>query len=636
MTIDINPHRRDRLDSQFDSSSLPLFTFALDTLTFTEKSFVIYSMPKYDAFELGYSIVGKEKIFTSDEDWNSGTLNNVTVSSGTLTGETGGGTWTSPALAWSPSSFFETIDNFNSLNFNGNWEAYTGNGGSVEIATDLIANGHKYLLAKTSSTSDSVIYLKNLTDTIKIKEKAHVLHKGNVVVKFYSPSSGWGDPFTDYDDWSYRKEITITENSGTNLTDFQVAITVDTQSLISAGKMQSDGADIRFADNSGNDLDYWIESGINTTSTKIWVKVPSLSASTDTTIYMFYGNPSASSASSGDDTFVFFDDFEGTSLDLNKWDTSSAHYTTVNDGVALFYTTSSSWHKVISKSTFDTSLLWRFRARAKFYGEKETIGFDYDYSRINFYCYNNGHVYFGYTGSDLGNCDWDWHVYMIITGSTQKAYIDDVQVATANWSTGTYAIGSNHKIDTENHAGAYFEWVFITKYADPEPTYSIGSEETQSSGVGDLELTLTTTGNPTSWTLSEFDTSSKSGTTIQSIVIESNGTDYYETDGGDYLRFALDAIWFEDTSRQTTWEQIDLTYSGSVTVDVLDASDDTVLQSNLSGTTIDLKSYSNLEGKNIKIRLNIPQSGTVDDMTVSWKPDLIGDNRGEKTEEMSL
>ena len=80
--------------------------------------------------------------------------------------------------------------------------------------------------------------------------------------------------------WVYRKPINITENSGSTLTDYQILVTVDTQSLISAGKMRTNGGDIRFTDTDGTTLiNYWVESGINTTSTKIWVKVPSISAS---------------------------------------------------------------------------------------------------------------------------------------------------------------------------------------------------------------------------------------------------------------------------------------------------------------------------------------------------------------------
>jgi len=65
--------------------------------------------------------------------------------------------------------------------------------------------------------------------------------------------------------------------------------------------MRSDCGDIRFTDSDATTLlNYWIESGCNSASTKIWVKVPSIPASSTKTIYVYYGNPSATSASNGD------------------------------------------------------------------------------------------------------------------------------------------------------------------------------------------------------------------------------------------------------------------------------------------------------------------------------------------------
>jgi len=124
--------------------------------------------------------------------------------------------------------------------------------------------------------------------------------------------------------WNYRKPITIS-NSGSALTDYQVLVTLDTATLISAGKMRSDGGDIRFADSNGNTLlSYWIESGINTSSTKIWVKVPSIPASSSKTIYVYYGNPSVTSQSNIKDTFNNKgDNFDDNSLDTNIWSTST-------------------------------------------------------------------------------------------------------------------------------------------------------------------------------------------------------------------------------------------------------------------------------------------------------------------------
>jgi hypothetical protein len=87
--------------------------------------------------------------------------------------------------------------------------------------------------------------------------------------------------------WTYRMPVTIT--SGVALSNYQVSFIVNTSALVSASKMLANGGDIRVTDNSGTDLSFWIENNtINTTTTKIWVKVPSMSGTS--TIYLFYGN----------------------------------------------------------------------------------------------------------------------------------------------------------------------------------------------------------------------------------------------------------------------------------------------------------------------------------------------------------
>ena len=116
--------------------------------------------------------------------------------------------------------------------------------------------------------------------------------------------------------WQYRRPITITEQSGSTLTDYQVKLTIDTANLISEGKMNSDCSDIRFTDENDNEIPYWIENGCNSANTIIWVKVPNIPANGQTTIYMYYGNPDATSESNGDEVFIFWDDF---SSDTGKW-----------------------------------------------------------------------------------------------------------------------------------------------------------------------------------------------------------------------------------------------------------------------------------------------------------------------------
>jgi hypothetical protein len=133
-------------------------------------------------------------------------------------------------------------------------------------------------------------------------------------------------------DWNYREEISI-NNTLDTLTDFQVEIVLDTTSMISSGELQTECEDLRFTNSSGLELDYWIESGCNTDSTKVWVEVDQL-VNGNNTIYVYYSNPSAEGAASGEDTFLLFESFDTLPED---WTAESSPSTTweVVDGVLV-------------------------------------------------------------------------------------------------------------------------------------------------------------------------------------------------------------------------------------------------------------------------------------------------------------
>jgi hypothetical protein len=95
--------------------------------------------------------------------------------------------------------------------------------------------------------------------------------------------------------WTYRREITI-DNTGnaSALTDYQVSIAL-TSANMDFTHAESDGSDLRITDADGETIiPYFIEaydSGAETAT--IWVKVPSIPASSEKTIYLYYGNASA-------------------------------------------------------------------------------------------------------------------------------------------------------------------------------------------------------------------------------------------------------------------------------------------------------------------------------------------------------
>jgi len=121
--------------------------------------------------------------------------------------------------------------------------------------------------------------------------------------------------------WEYQRPITITY-TGTALTNYQVRVTLtDFNSTFYDRSAGTTGDDLRFStDGSGGsepDVDYWIENWSDGATSTVWIEVPSIPASGNTTVYMYYGNATASAASDGDATFTIFDDFSGGGITPN-------------------------------------------------------------------------------------------------------------------------------------------------------------------------------------------------------------------------------------------------------------------------------------------------------------------------------
>lgn len=161
--------------------------------------------------------------------------------------------------------------------------------------------------------------------------------------------------------WQYRQRVDVANSNATDLTDFQVSFTLDTASLINAGKLQSECQDIRVTDIGGKELPHWIEEnnpGCNSATTKVWVKMPSLSRSGGT-LYAYYGNASApvSPNHDGNKVFEFFDDFESYELGPlptnSKWGSRSGSWVIIDSRFAA-----GSKSLTVSGVTGNDSMYW--------------------------------------------------------------------------------------------------------------------------------------------------------------------------------------------------------------------------------------------------------------------------------------
>jgi hypothetical protein len=323
--------------------------------------------------------------------------------------------------------------------------------------------------------------------------------------------------------WEYRRAVTINNTANPNtLTDYQVLVVVDTASLISAGKMRSDCGDIRFTDKDGETLlSYWIESGCNTTSTRIWVKVSSIPASSIETIYLYYGNPTASSMSNVDATFLLFDDFSGTSLNTSKWtwfyvagnNDCYKSSVTVSDGLLTIESqtddrTSPFCHLAVQslvKFNYPVIIQTRLYApnwgglgsaglyRSVWYGFLNDTSTAETNTRVHVIYDENGRKLIARTaGTESSSSDYTalnptvFHNSTIIwvPGSKALWYVNGVLVAslTTNVPPSTYSLPiefrTNHWGTSTYPSGKLvIDYVIVRKYTEPEPATSVSATE---------------------------------------------------------------------------------------------------------------------------------------------------------------
>jgi len=305
--------------------------------------------------------------------------------------------------------------------------------------------------------------------------------------------------------WEYRRAITISNSLTQELSEYQIKLVIDTASLISAGKLQSTCADLRFTDSDGVTLlNYWIESGCNTSETVVWVRVPNIPASSSKTIYMYYGNPNAQPMSSGESTFIFFDDFTTLSSDWGlvptpRTDRSNPSFSVVDGWLRLYGSNVAGG--VYYKNPISVTpngyalesvvLLVSYPGNAAFYflAVHDTLD---NASTYTIGLFETGAVssgthrwvlrtYVGYTDTGVGiSANVVYRVSLRLTPSVQRLEVYNV-VTTSR--TDSVSLPSPMylqliRTDVASYTVDYrVDWVAIRHYVDPEPTATVSDIE---------------------------------------------------------------------------------------------------------------------------------------------------------------
>jgi len=319
-------------------------------------------------------------------------------------------------------------------------------------------------------------------------------------------------------------KVTIDNTGGASLSDYQILISINNDTGFFAD-CDSKKAAIRIYDSDKTTpLSYWIEEWDTANSNaKIWVKVPSIPAGGMTYLYISIDPSRTEDASSGEETFLFFDDFEGTDLDTDKWDIAKKGSTNAIvelDGNGNLHLAGeqdvTSSGNVKSKTTFTNGFIIELRHKIdeEHYADV-SIGSgqiqDPSGGQSNWYhtFISDGYGFFWQTpisgsvqrdiiiekipaneakidliwkdAGDLTTLN-EWHTlkYVYDSSGNLKWYHDGTlwleTTDTDYLSNAKYLLLSQGEYSAGAGGNRYIDWVRVRKYADPEPGISYERE----------------------------------------------------------------------------------------------------------------------------------------------------------------
>jgi len=306
--------------------------------------------------------------------------------------------------------------------------------------------------------------------------------------------------------WLARRPIEIESSNTQDLVEYSMLFSITYDS-----NMRIDFGDLRFiyydeAPATQNELDFWLQEKVDGASAAVWVRIPIIEAVSTTIIYVYYKNPSATTTSNGKNAFWFFDDFDNEDYVSDgwwAWNYAGTGGQWVEMGTVVTQIGSNLGDTILSCNIPEISS-YEMQARAQpeywtedavfvgtgnysvgpGHGQEMAVGIDWGYLGVPW-------RYWGITnttgeGGPIGAWTYierpinlEWYTFRLVANGTSYGWVSD--------STGMYYVGSP-KCASPTITGVHFkanpmqkyasyDWIFVRKYAYPEPDYIIGYEE---------------------------------------------------------------------------------------------------------------------------------------------------------------
>jgi len=244
--------------------------------------------------------------------------------------------------------------------------------------------------------------------------------------------------------------------------------------------MSSDFSDLRFVNHADNsEISYWIENYTASNFADVWLKLLIMLNTTNTTIDMYYKNSTpVGSLSNGVNTFLLFDNFDGSTLDQSKFTNDTTF--TINNGVITAVGKTGSFRSInysepiFFKSRFYLNNTYLFGLTSDLGMINSFAGIQFSSPTLYTETSNDGVSVETNRGAFTGNT---WYIYRIKVNSTMAEYFLDSNM----WNTSTTV----HIPIVPLGAGLYVvptlsplvDWVLIANSTEKLPIYTIGEEQ---------------------------------------------------------------------------------------------------------------------------------------------------------------
>ncbi len=134
-----------------------------------------------------------------------------------------------------------------------------------------------------------------------------------------------------------QKVVNMTENSGGELTNYQVKLNVTFDS-----DMVANFSDVYFSNTAGStNYSFWLTQKVDSLWAEFYVKIPTLTASTVNQMNMHYGGGQTTSLSNYYDAMIWAEDCA--TLNTTRWNVRTVTNVGVADGLCNLNHASSSW-----------------------------------------------------------------------------------------------------------------------------------------------------------------------------------------------------------------------------------------------------------------------------------------------------